>query len=422
MIVLARPDLDAGAVLDELQRISSADAVARYEEALRGLLGAQEVHAVDSARAAIVLALRASAVKGRDEVIVPSFICPAVIDAIHAAGATAVLADSDPGTPNVSAAQVAQLAGEKTRAVIVPHVYGVRAPVAQIAAIAQNAGAVVIEDCAHTVSGGKAGTFAVFSTNFDKPFTTGYGGVLAVNDARYRPAMDAGFDAEQEEDHLFGLLLDLTLSRSDLYRRGISTGQGRLWLKVPHIRALYRRFRDGRMSEGDLRAAAQQLIEMHPLRKSLAERVLTRLGIRGAAKIPQRRMGPRRAMLGLATLAAFPETQAKRQRNAALYASLLAGSSNVALIPSDDQWLRYAVLARDSAIAKTITARAAEAGYRIGNANWPAAIHQLARYRRKVRFGALPNAESFAARVINLPLHGEITEADVRKLAEIIHA
>jgi dTDP-4-amino-4,6-dideoxygalactose transaminase len=436
MIVLARPDLEAGPLLEQLQRKAAPAAVARYEAALRDLLGVREVHAVDSGRAAMVVALRASAAKGRDEVIVPSFICPAVIDAVRAAGGRPVLADSDPGTPNISAAHVAALIGKRTHAVIVPHVFGIPADVHRIAGLAASAGAVLIEDCAHAVGAttaggarvGAAGTFAVFSTNFDKPFTTGFGGALAVNDRRYAPAVEAALrrttDDAAEEEHLFGLLLDVVLSRRDVYRRGVPAGQGRLWLKVPHIRALYGRWREGRVTEADLHAAASQLVDLHPIRKTLAQRVLSRAGF-GGARIDVRRMGAGRAALGLSTIETYAAAQSHRQQNAALYAALLT-TPNVApiAIPAGAEpcWLRYAVVARDVQTARDISARAAKAGYRVGNMNWPAAIHQLSRYRGAVRFDRAPNAESLAARIVNLPLHGEIGEAEVRALAAIITA
>jgi dTDP-4-amino-4,6-dideoxygalactose transaminase len=433
MITVARPDLDAGSLLEQLQRKPDAASVARYERALRDLLGLPAVHAVDSGRAAMVAALRASAVKGRGEVIVPSFVCPAVIDAVRAAGGTAVLADSDPGTPNLSAAHVAELIGERTHAVIAPHVFGIPANVHALDELARRAGAVLIEDCAHaigaTVDGvrvGRTGTFAVFSTNFDKPFTTGFGGALAVNDPRHAAAVEAALrgtvDAAAEDEHLFGLLLDVILSRRDLYRRGVPAGQGRLWLKVPHIRALYRRWREGRVAEPELRSAVSRLIDLHPRRKSLVQRVLSRAGI-GDAKIEVRRMGAGRAALGLSTIAAYAEAQTGRQQNAARYAALLTtGNTEPIAIPAgtEPRWLRYAVIARDAATAQEISARAAEAGYRVGNMNWPHAIHQLPRYRRAARFDRAPHAESLAARIVNLPLHGEIGEADVRTLAGII--
>ena len=73
---------------------------------------------------ALLLALMAARVGAGDEVIVPSFTFFATASCVPRVGATPILADIDPVTFNLDPQKVAEKLTEKTRAIIVVHLFG----------------------------------------------------------------------------------------------------------------------------------------------------------------------------------------------------------------------------------------------------------------------------------------------------------
>ncbi len=137
---------------------------------------------VRSARAAIVVALRALSLRAGASVAVPLYCCPVVLRGIADAGCRARFIDVDPDTYCISAAD---LAGKSlgVDAVIAVHMFG---NVCDMPALRQAApGKPFIEDCAQGLGsrlGGKvAGSFgeiAVFSFRSGKYVSAGEGGAV----------------------------------------------------------------------------------------------------------------------------------------------------------------------------------------------------------------------------------------------------
>nr|MCU0532225.1 aminotransferase class I/II-fold pyridoxal phosphate-dependent enzyme [Syntrophales bacterium] len=95
--------------------------VARFESRMASFVGVRGAVAVSSGSAALQLALMALKVGPGDEVLVPSYVCPAVLNAVLHTGASPVVADIEPATFNLSADDARRRITPKTRAVIVPH-------------------------------------------------------------------------------------------------------------------------------------------------------------------------------------------------------------------------------------------------------------------------------------------------------------
>src|SRR5918992_1933185 len=115
---------------------------------------------------ALTLALRALGVGPGDEVVVPSFTFYASAEAIPPTGARPVFCDVDPETFCVTAETVRAALTPRTKAVIVVHLFGNVAPVAEIEAL----GLPVVEDAAQAAGSraaagrpGALGTVATFS-------------------------------------------------------------------------------------------------------------------------------------------------------------------------------------------------------------------------------------------------------------------
>jgi UDP-4-amino-4-deoxy-L-arabinose-oxoglutarate aminotransferase len=150
-----------------------------FEAMLSRWVGADGGVATASGGAAIVLALLALKVGDGDEVMLPTYVCPSVQEAVLMTGATPVLCDVGSNwvmtVENVSAS-----ISHRTRALIIPHMYGIFADVASFRTL----GVPLIEDCAQAVDGqGKRnveGDIAIFSFHPTKCLTAGEGGMAVA--------------------------------------------------------------------------------------------------------------------------------------------------------------------------------------------------------------------------------------------------
>jgi len=131
------------------------------------------------------LALLALNIKEKDEVIIPSFVCSAVLNAVNFTGATPVIVDIEPLTYNISVDAVRRAITKKTKAIIVPHMFGCPAELDKLS----EGDIPIIEDCAQAVGAtykgqqaGSLGFLSVFSFYATKVMACGEGG-MALSDS-----------------------------------------------------------------------------------------------------------------------------------------------------------------------------------------------------------------------------------------------
>ena len=192
MIPHSRPTLDQTDYDIVLQVLKSGnlvqgEQVSRLENTLSSLIGVKGGAAVSSGTAALHLALLALNVQKGDEVILPSFVCSAPLHAISYTGAVPVIADIDRSTFNIDPRDLPDRITPKTKAIIVPHLFGMAADMDEI----RSFGVPVIEDCAHSLGShykgafsGSFGDLAIFSFYATKMIATGEGGmVLSGNES-----------------------------------------------------------------------------------------------------------------------------------------------------------------------------------------------------------------------------------------------
>jgi dTDP-4-amino-4,6-dideoxygalactose transaminase len=216
--------------------------VAAFEQELATVLGTEAAVAVSSGSAGLELALRAIGVGPGHEVVIPSYVCDALHHAVTRTGATPVLADADPLTRSLSAADARAKRTPRTRAVIVPHAFGLAAELAPFLAL----GVPVIEDCAQTLGArldgrpvGSLGTLAVCSFYATKLLTTGEGGAVAGPAALLARVRDAR-DYDERDD----LVPRFNAKLSDL-AAALGRGQlARLDAFVARRRAVAARYRE----------------------------------------------------------------------------------------------------------------------------------------------------------------------------------
>lgn len=171
------------------------------------------VAALSSGTAALHLALIILGVKAGDEVICQSMTFSASANPIAYQGATPVFVDSEPDTWNMCPLALRQAVegriaerGEKPKAIIVVHLYGMPAKMEEIIAVADEFDIPLIEDAAEALGStykgracGTFGRFGVLSFNGNKIITTSGGGALVSH--RPEDKQQAVFLATQARDN-----------------------------------------------------------------------------------------------------------------------------------------------------------------------------------------------------------------------------
>jgi perosamine synthetase len=193
VIRLAWPDLgeqELAAVAEVLEsgQLTMGPKVAEFEAELARVCEVEHAVAVSSGTAALHLTMLALELGPDDEVIVPAYTFPATANVVALVGARPVLVDVDPETMNVRPEAVAAAVTDRTRAVLVVHLFGRPARWEEIGAAIPD-GVVLIEDAAGALGarrGGRAcgglGRLGCLSFHPRKIVTTGEGGAITTDD------------------------------------------------------------------------------------------------------------------------------------------------------------------------------------------------------------------------------------------------
>ena len=166
-------------------QLAQGQQVQSLEEELGRFLALPPGVATSSGTTALHLALLSLGVGPGDEVLLPSYVCSAVLHSVYHAGAEPVLVDVDPETGNMNPSDLKKRLTAKSRAIVVVHLFGLSADLDGILELALP----VIEDCAQSLGAslegqmlGTAGAIAICSFYATKLITTGEGGMLLSSD------------------------------------------------------------------------------------------------------------------------------------------------------------------------------------------------------------------------------------------------
>ena len=173
---------------------TSGEAGGPYTEASQTLLaeilgGVPFVTLTTSCTAALEMTALLANVGPGDEVAVPSFGFVTTALAFVRAGARIRFIDIEPETLGMDPEHLRASITDATRAVVPIHYAGLPAQIGELSAVASAAGATLIEDAAHALTGtwknkplGTFGPMATLSFHATKNFSCGEGGALVVND------------------------------------------------------------------------------------------------------------------------------------------------------------------------------------------------------------------------------------------------
>src|SRR5205823_11999269 len=110
------------------------------EERFAATLGVKKAHACSSGTAAVHIAVAAIDPNPGDEIVTTSITDMGALTPILYQGAIPVFADVDPRTYNVTAETIERVLSERTRAIVVTHLFGNPCEMAEIMALARRRG------------------------------------------------------------------------------------------------------------------------------------------------------------------------------------------------------------------------------------------------------------------------------------------
>jgi perosamine synthetase len=197
----AMPDIgeaEAASVVETLRSgwLTTGPKVRRFEADFAEYVGCHHAVAVNSATAALHLALSAVGLEEGDEVLVPTMTFAATAEVVLYFKARPVLVDCRPETLNLDPDQVEKAITAKTKAIMPVHIAGQACDMDRITEIARDYNLRVIEDAAHALPAryrgkmiGTIGDITCFSFYATKTITTGEGGMATTKNPEWAERM-----------------------------------------------------------------------------------------------------------------------------------------------------------------------------------------------------------------------------------------
>ncbi len=189
--------------------------VKQFEQEFAELVGVKKSYACTSGTAALHTAYAAIDPEPGDEFITTSITDMGALTPILYQGAIPVFADVDPKSLNVTAETIEKAITERTKAIVVTHLFGCPCNMHEIMEVAKAKQIPVIEDCAQAFLAehqgqqiGTIGDIGCFSLQQGKHITTGEGGVVTSNDEHFARRMflfinKAWGYGDEKPDHYF---------------------------------------------------------------------------------------------------------------------------------------------------------------------------------------------------------------------------
>jgi perosamine synthetase len=192
--------------------------VRQFEDAFAKRLGVPHAVCSSHGTAALHIAFAAINPEPGEEFVTTPITDMGALTPMLFQGAIPVFCDVDPDTLNPTAAAIERAISERTRAIVVTHLFGQPCEMGPIMELAQARGIPVIEDCAQAFEAtwhgrpvGTIGDIGCFSLQQGKHITTGEGGVTVTANPDYARRMflfvnKAWGYGDAKPDHYFSAL------------------------------------------------------------------------------------------------------------------------------------------------------------------------------------------------------------------------
>lgn len=353
-----------------------------------------------SGRMGVYSLLRSIGVSEEDEVVVAGYTCVVVTNAVKFAGCKVVYCDISEDTLNLDTTQLWDKITLRTRAVVVPHNFGITYE--DIDALKRrHPHVIVIEDAAHTFTsldqeGRKCGTIgdvAFFSMEFSKPISTGVGGIFVINNPAYLEDFKKIYDQTPMVSgwKSFKILLTLSAFSLSLWKRSNFFFLS-FFFVLKYLRLMHSTGSDeinGEMPENySVKLSdAQAVFGYHQIRKIHA-------------------VNERKAQLAAQYQQVFGSFSQLRTFYNPVY-----------------QQVRFPLVFSDAVSAAQITAirnEALKAGFALGE--WfNDVVHPIGSYRYCYNPGSCPVGERISGAIVNFPVNVnvQLTEQELQQLKNI---
>lgn len=177
--------------------IVHSEDIKEYETIISQTIHSKHVYTFASGRMGFYTILKAINIQKDDEVIIPSFTCIVVPNAILYSGAKPIYCDIRNDDFNIDVSKIEQLITPKTKVLYAQHTFGQMCDIKAIKYIAKKYNLIVVEDTALALGAkldnqyaGTIGDFGYFSTDRSKVINTGLGGIVSVNNEKYLKKFD----------------------------------------------------------------------------------------------------------------------------------------------------------------------------------------------------------------------------------------
>ncbi|MEO5376486.1 MAG: DegT/DnrJ/EryC1/StrS family aminotransferase [Magnetococcus sp. DMHC-6] len=332
-----------------------------------------------SARVALKWVLQGAPTGARKVVLASSFNCAAVGSAVRAAGFLLETFDIASNTGQIDWQKVATRLNSNHRALIIPHLFGVPTDFRPILETCQRHGIFIIEDCAHTFGGrldgqmaGSIADAAIFSFNYDKPLSLGWGGVLLMNDPKLAtqfapPEIETPSMAwEQEQMRLFTGYL--------AFRR-------RMIHRTHLLHRLWRRFRSS-----------------------------------NKFTMPATGFGPLRSALGIWQLEHYDHVMAIRNQHANQIKTFAQGNHTWHVDPAvTPAWLKQKIMTHSPQYGLKAAKQLCRMGLRVNNYNWPKLLVGDVNETEK------PYSQAVAQYSIDIPIHQNLQATEITTICRMMN-
>ncbi len=209
--------------------------IREYESAFALWFGSNYAFSFWKGRVALYVILKAMGIGPEDEVILPGYTCVMDVNPMKYLGAKPVYVDIEPETFNMNVELLKGKITPSTKVIIAQHTYGYPCDMDAIMNIANENGIPVIEDCCLALGskykGKTVGTFgkvAYFSFQWNKPYTTGLGGMILANDsglAQKIESLCAKKLCNPSKKEVLMLVAQLVIYRAFIYPRTTALAQ-----------------------------------------------------------------------------------------------------------------------------------------------------------------------------------------------------